>query len=884
MSLWSRITNVFRSDRLNHEIDEELESHIQEAIENGRDPAEVRRAFGSTLRHRQESRDVRLLTWLDSLRADAVLGLRQLKKNKITSAAAIVSLALAIGACTSAFRLIDALLLRPLPVVEPERLYILSRHGAGFDGKPGTFDDFQYPLFRQLRGAVKDQVELLAISYEERIDLTYGSDQEMEKAHLQYVSGSMFGSFGLRPVLGRLLTESDDLTAGAHPLAVLSHDYWTRRFGQDPKVIGRTFRLRNDLYQIVGVADAPFSGTEPGTMTDIFVPAIMHPDVGNSNSSWLRTWARRKLGVAEEPVRQKLQATYRAFEEERGKGAGLKGMDQERFGNIIAQAVMLQPAAAGVSQMQESNRPSLTLLGVVVALVLLIACANVANLMIAQGAARAREMALRISIGAGRWRLVQLVLMESVWIAMLALALGSLFAWWAAPFVVSRINPPDNPARLFLPADWRVVVFASVLTLGVTFLFGLLPAVRASAIKPVSTLKGGEDPHSRRRLVHGLIALQVAFCFLVLFIASLFVATFERLSHRPTGFSAERLLALDAVAERPQPPLFWDQIAVHLRAVPGMEKVAMASWPLLVGYGFRSYISISGVPQNVVFTYFLSVSPGWIDAMKIAFVDGRDFLASDTSPVVAIVNEAFAKAYFDGVNPVGKSFDKGQSRYRIVGLVRDAMYSRMREPLLPTAYVPFQSVDERMAWAPMAPRTRGTFIVRTYNPNPLTLALTLRQEVTRARPEFRVSNIRTQLEINESQTVRERLLAMLALFFAVVALLLAGVGLYGVLHYSVVQRRHEIGIRMAIGAQARDIARHIIADISLMVMVGALVGLALGMSSIRYVETLFYQVKGTDLPMLALPSLAIVAAALLASLPAVIQAVRIDPAEMLRAE
>jgi len=221
MSLWSRIANVFCSDRLNREIDEELESHIQEAIEHGRDPAEVRRAFGSTLRHREESRDVRLLMWLDSLRADAVSGLRQLKKNKITSAAAIVSLALAIGACTSAFRLVDALLLRPLPVVEPEGLYILSRHGAGFDGKPGTFEDYQYPLFRQLRGAVKGQAELLAISYAERMDLTYGADQEMEKALLQYVSGSMFGSFGLRPVLGRLLTESDDLTAGAHPLAAI---------------------------------------------------------------------------------------------------------------------------------------------------------------------------------------------------------------------------------------------------------------------------------------------------------------------------------------------------------------------------------------------------------------------------------------------------------------------------------------------------------------------------------------------------------------------------------------------------------------------------------------------------------------------------------------
>ncbi len=850
MSLRLRGVNVTRSDHVKHDIE-------------------------------KDSRRIRFLAWLDSLHTDAVFGLRQLNKNKITSGAAILSLALAIGACTSAFRLIDALLLRPLPVVEPERLCIFSRHGVGFDGKPGTFDDYQYPLFRQLRAAVKNQVELLAISYAERIDLTYSSEQEIEKAYLQYVSGSMFSSFGIRPILGRLFTENDDLTPGAHPFAVLSHEYWTHRFGEDPNVIGRTFRLGRILYQIVGVADARFTGTEPGTITDVFLPAIMHPDVGNSNSSWLRTWVRLIPGVPTEPVRQKLQTTYRAFQEERGKEARLTGMDEERFRNVIAQVLALEPASTGVSQMQENTRPSLTVLGVIVALVLLIACANVANLMIAQGAARAREMALRISLGAGRGRLVQLVLMESAWVATLASALGGLFAWCAAPFVVSRLNPPDDPARLFLPVDWRVCVFGFVLTIAVTFLFGLLPAVRASSIKPVSALKGGEDPHSRRRLMDGLIALQVAFCFLVLFVASLFVATFERLSHRPIGFSPERILTLDTVAERPQPPPNWEQMADHLRTIPGVEKVAVAGWPLLVGYGFRSYISIGGAPPNAVFTYFLSVSPGWIEAMKIAFVEGRDFRANDTSPGVAIVNEAFAKAYFYGEDPVGKSFEKGHSQYRIVGLVRDARYSRIREPVLPTAYVPFGSIDERGAWVPQG---KGTFIVRTYSSNPLTLAQTLRHELARTRPEFRVSNIRSQLEINKSQIVRERLLAMLALFFAVVALLLAGVGLYGVLHYSVVQRRHEIGIRMAIGAQGGDIARRVVGDISSMVLAGAFAGVALGMTSVRYVETLFYQVKPTDLPMLAFPSLAILATALLSSLPAVLQAMRIDPVEMLRAE
>ena len=234
-----------------------------------------------------------------------------------------------------------------------------------------------------------------------------------------------------------------------------------------------------------------------------------------------------------------------------------------------------------------------------VALVLLIACANVANLMTAQAASRAREMALRVSIGAGRGRLVQLVLVESAWLAFLAAAIGGVFAWWSAPFVVSMINPPDNPARLFLPADWRVLGFGLALTVGVTLLFGLAPALRASAVKPVSALKGGEDPHSRRRLMHALIAVQAAFCFLVLFVAGLFVATFERLSNQPTGFSAERLLTLETVTVSPQPPAFWDQVAEHLRAVPGVETVALASGRCWAGgAGTISFRSTARLPTG----------------------------------------------------------------------------------------------------------------------------------------------------------------------------------------------------------------------------------------------------------------------------------------------
>jgi putative ABC transport system permease protein len=863
MSLWSRIGNPFR-----------------------RDPAEARRAFGSALRRREESRDIRLVPWLDSLRADAVFGWRQLMKRKAASAAAILSLALAIGSCTSAFRLIDALLLRPLPVANPERLYAVAFESRGVDGKTQKYDSCSYPMFRQMRTAAQGQAGLIAISYAERSDLTYGSDQEMEKAYRQFVSGWMFGAFGLRPALGRLLTENDDDKPGASPYAVLSYDYWTRRFGQNRNVIGRTFQMGDTHFEIAGVAPESFTGTETGIVTDIFLPmAMKNPrTLASPNNFWLRTMVQLKPGVAAEPLHQMLIATYRAVEQERAKNFSAIERRREQ---ARQEKLLLEPAGSGRSNLQRYYRSALAALGILVALVLLIACANVANLMTAQAAARAREMALRISIGATRWRLTQLVLMESIWLAFAAAAIGGLFAWWAAPFIIGMIDSPDNPARLVLPADWRVLGFGLALALGVTFVLGLGPALRASAVRPASVLKGGEDPHARRRLMHALIAVQIAFCFVVHFAAGLFSTTFDRLSHQPTGFSAERVLNLEAVAQRPQPPVYWEQALDRLRAVPGIEAAALTVWPLMSGESAIGYISINGAPPSEVYSDFLNVSPGWMDTMRIPILDGRDFRAGDAYPTVAIVNQAFAKQYFDGENPLGKWFEKVgpgdvRSRFQVVGFVRDAR-SRddVRLPIGPMAYVPFQAIDAKGAFLPNG---RGTFVVRTASANPLALASILRREVPKARAEIRVNNIRTQTEIDQAHTVRERLLAMLGVFFAGIALLLAGVGLYGVLDYSVLLRRKEIGIRMAIGAQAGGIARLVAVDVLSMVAAGALAGVALGLASARYIESLFFQVKATDPAMLAIPTVTIVAAALLAALPAVIHAVRIDPVSMLRSE
>jgi len=877
------MVNVIRGKRLDREINEELESHLAEAIEQGRDPVEVREAFGAMLRTREECRDQRLVAWLDSLRADAVFGWRQLRKRKASSAAAILSLGLAIGACTAAFRIIDALLLRPLPVAKADRLYVVSRQGIDPGGNSRISQSNEYPLFRQMRTAVKDQAELIAVSYAERMDITFGSDEEMEKVPLQYVSGWMFQSFGLRPALGRLLTEDDDRTPGALPVAVLSHEYWTRRFARDPNVVGRTFRMGNLLYEIAGVVDGPFTGTEPGIGTAVFVPAMMHPGVTRADWSWFRTLAILQPDAGSELVRAKLHALLRAFQQERAKG--WTSQTKQFLDRFLNQTVLLEPASSGASGLQRDYRQSLLVLASMVALVLLIACANVANMMTAQASARAREMALRVSIGAGRRRLVQMVLVESAWIGGSAALAGTVFAWWAAPFVVGKISAPNNPTYLLMPMDWRLVGFGLALAILSTFFFGLPPALRASSVAPASALKGGVDPHSRRRLMHALIAVQVAFCFVVHFAAGLFVSTFDRLANQPTGFSAERILVLDTSARRAQAPAVWSQAAEHLRSLPGVEAVSLAHWSLLTGTGWNGFIWVDRTPTEVL-SYFLGVSPGWIQTMRMTLIDGRDLRPDEAYPSAAIVNEAFARQCFGGANPIGRWFEKEtgngvtRDRFQVVGLVRDARYRNMREPITPTAYVPFHAVSKGV----LQPRSAGAFIVRTSGDKPMAMAATLRREVAQAHPELRVSNIRTQVELNQQHTVRERLLAMLSLFFAAVALLLAGLGLYGVLDYSVLQRRREIGIRLAIGAQASDIVRRVSAGIFLTVIAGSIAGIVLGMASIRYIKSLLYQVEPAALSAVVPPALIILAAVLVAALPAVMRALRIDPVTMLRAD
>ncbi len=883
MSWIGRFANIFHTKRVEKDIEEELASHIEEAIEQGRTIEEARKAFGNQLLQRERSRDIKLVPWIDSLISDVVFGWRQLRKRPSVTAAAVLSLALAIGASTAAFRLVNAILLRTLPVAQPERLYYLAATYIDPDGHPDYRDDFDYPTFRRYREAVADRADLMVVGFTAREDAILGSDTETEKIYRQYISGNVFSVFGLRPALGRPLAPHDDLTPGAAPVAVISYEYWTHRFARDPNVLGKTFRMGNNRFQIVGVAPRGFVGTEPGEITDVFIPAMMNTEAINSPGwSWFRIWTHPKAGFSAEQVRQPLQALFTREHRERFQPDTPKAV----MDAYLREKLFLLPAAAGASDVQGQYGRPLLILAVLVALVLLIACTNVGNLLTAQAASRAHEMALRVSIGAGKWRLIQLVLVESALLATIASVLGTFFASWSTPWVVSMLHVPDDPVRLVLDSGWWGLLFTIALASFVALLFGLGPALRASAVKPMAALKGIEGRLSYRRLLNGVLAAQMAFCVLVLFLAGLFVSTFQHLAHRHLGFSADHVLVMDCAASKKEPVEVWMQVADRLRSTPGVQSVALAGWPLLSRNRWTTDVRVHGHPVKAHSAYVLDVSPDFFATMRISMIDGRDFRLGDLPPGfidtakpllgVGIVNEAFARAYFGGRNPVGRSVGVPRakdpsSQMEIIGYVHDAVYYDMRETIHPTIYVPMENRDF------------NTFLIRTAS-DPLVLESTLRRMLAKVRSDFRVHTVQSQSAFSRWQMLRERLLAALSLFFAIIALALAAVGLFGLLNYSVTKQRREIGIRLALGARPAHVVHRVTSGLLGMVSLGLFVGLVVGIACGRVVQSLLFEVKATDPETIIGPLIILLGVALFAALPPVLRAVHIDPAQTLRNE
>jgi putative ABC transport system permease protein len=889
-----RLVGTIRRSRTDCDLAEELELHMQLAREEeerrGHSRVDARRAarlhWGGAWQALEALRDQRGVPWIGDLWSDIVFGWRQLNKHRTSSAAAILSLGLAIGATTAAFRLIDAALLRMLPVSNPDRLFYLSFTATDSQNRAEERDDFDYPTYQRYARATGRRAELMVVGATAPLDIVVGTGDEPERVFRQYVSGNVFPVFGLQPAAGRLLVIGDDDKPGAHAVAVLSYDYWNRRFGREPNAIGQTLRIGRQTYQIVGVAPKGFTGTEPGRLTDLFIPATMNVQALNSPGwSWFRLWVRPNGGVTTSEIQQTLQTVF--AEEHRQQ---LKSFPPEttrqRIDAYLNERISLLPARSGASGMQKDFRRPLLILAALVALVLLVACTNVANLLIAQALARGREMALRVSIGADRWRLIRLVLVESAVLAVAATIVGLLFASWAVPLVVSMLSPTEDPVRLVLDADWRALAFALALATSVTCLFGLAPALRASSFTPSSALKGESDPRGHRRLMKTLVGAQMAFCVFVLFVAALFGATFARLWRQPLGFAHDRLLLVDAEwRSKDQSSATWIQMVDRMRESPGVESAAFSGWTFLSENRWTGMIFVPGRPLETRPTYFLEIAPGFFETMRIAVRQGRDFGPGDVAPTVkehdqvvpgvVIVNAAFARVYFDGQNPVGRSAmirprTLVQVPIEIVGLVADTVYANVREPMRPIVYVPAGA------------RNNGTFSIRTSG-DPVVLASTMRRLVSSVQAESRV-RIMPMTSLVTRQMIRERLLATLTMFFAVVALLLACIGLYGVLSYGVVQQRREIGVRMALGARATQVATRVTRDMALIVGCGALIGLAGGFGFGRAIERLLFEVKAVDPFPLLMPLVALGVAALLAAVPPVLRAVRIDPAQILRSE
>jgi predicted permease len=846
---------------------------------------------------------MKMLPSIHALAQDVRYGLSLLRTKAAVTLAAIGSLALAIASTTVAFSLLDAIVLRPLPVSHPEELTLLSYLSPDDMAQAHETGSFSYPYFERAREAAKPMASVFAMSAQFPREITVdqrGSEPaEPELAYAQHVSGDAFNLLGLRPALGRLLLPSDDVRPGDHAVAVISHDYWRRRFQSDPNVLQRHLTIGKREFQIIGVMEPRFTGIQAGVMTDLWIPVMM----GDRNAftsaywGWLRLFARVRPEASRDQVQQTLQLAFTSFRRDMVTQAVARSPHPpppDMRERMINAPLFVRSGANGPSPLRSKLERPLWILAAVVALVLLIACSNVANLLIARAAARRREMALRISVGAGRARLVQQVLIESGLLALAAAIVGIALAYWIAPLIVLMLAASREPVRLTLALDWRLAAFLITLCATTTLLFGIAPALHASAVTPQDALKSG-DAHqsSRRRLARLLVAAQVGFCFVVLFIAGLFLVTFRNLTTEDLGFRPGNLALIgmnlrDPQANPDQLRETWQQVQERLRQMPGVENVSYSGWSLFGDTGWNGTVRIEGQPFVPIPTNFLPISPGFVSTMGMRLMAGRELEPADlrvpvsaTVPSPAVVSQTFVARYLPGqqaASVIGQRFQTIVNQKpvlrEIVGVVADVHFDSIRDPAVPVAFFPP---------GPEPPSTSATVEVRTLI-EPAALMETVRREVRQVNPAIRVAEPRLQSTQVADSLISERLLAWLSGFFAIVAMLLAAIGLYGVLTYTVLQRTKEIGIRVALGARSVHVVTAIMRQFRVPVAAGVVAGslLAAGIGIVLSRE--MFGVSPFDPASHGSALLLFAAVSGVAAAPAIRRALRVDPATTLLSE
>ena len=851
---------------------------------------------------------------------DLRYGLHMLWKHPGFTAVAVLTLALGIGANTALFSVVDAVLLKKLPVKDPDRLVLLRQTYDPEKFSPGGYNgsnprdratglvngtSFPFQSFDRLRKERAALTDVIAFS---RIDLNLNSSGQAESVGAQVVSGNYYYTLGVPPVEGRLINDADDNT-NSNPVAVISHRYWLTRFGGEKQVIGKSVNLNNRPFTIIGVTPAGFEGVgELGARVDVTIPLAWEPQTsgpqtmmrGGAGIWWLRLMGRLQPGATREQAQASLANAFQQSVAEHRQALQARATTPLRpLGPQDYPRLSVDPGSQGEMIVRRSYQKPLRLLLGVVALVLLIACANVANLLLARATSRRKEIAIRLAMGAGRWRLIRQLLTESVLLSLIGGAAGVFLANWimtglfAVPSWGGRAMETVNPQL-----DWRVLGFTLAVCTFTGLLFGLAPAIRSSRVDLTPTLKEAGRTSAavgRSWLSKALVVVQVSVSVLLLIGAGLLIRSVRNLQHVDVGFNTQNLLlfsvepGLQGYREARLVELY-QKLFSRLEAVPGVESVTASRVPLLSFAASTSSVFFpgaalgsDGTPTSAGDTKLLTVRENFLDTMQIPLLVGRSLGAQDDAraPKVAVVNQMFAQKYFPNDNVIGKRFSLDPTKpgeIEIVGLAKDAKYTSQRDQIEPTAYTPWQQSLRSMRGSTIELRTQG---------DPANYVTAVREAVREVDSNLPVNDVQTQVDQANETLAMERLFAKLLSLFGVLAQLLAAVGLYGLMAYSVSQRTHEIGVRMALGATRGTVMKMVLQQGMLLTVIGVVVGLGGAYALTGYLEsltTMLFGVEPRDPMTFVVIAVVLGLIALVACLVPARRATKVDPVVALRYE
>jgi putative ABC transport system permease protein len=895
-----RLRSLFRRDTVESEADAELRFHFEQQVEkhikSGRTREEAtRRArleFGGHEQLKEEIRDARGVNLIETLFQDIRYGLRILGRTPVISGVAILSLALGIGANTAIFSLIDTVMLRMLPIQRPEELtQVRMRDPRSPNDEPEP--TFTNPLWEALRDRQDFYSGIFAWSLTQ-FDLSQGG--AVHDVNGMFASGDYFSTLDVRPAAGRLIATDDD-KRGCPGVAVLSYGFWQEHFGGAPSAVGSTLSLDNQIFNVIGVSAPGFFGLEVGNKFDVAIPVCAAEIFDGPKSRldrrswwWLNVAGRSKPGVSRDELKARLGVVSpQIFADALPKEWEAK--DQQDF---LKRSFVPTPAATGTSYLRRRFTQPLHILMGVVGLVLLIACANIASLMLARASARHKEIAVRKALGASRARLIRQLLTECVLLSTAGAILGILFARWGSALLVRYISTGDNKVFLDLSFDWRTLSFTAGVAVFTGILFGVLPAFRSTRVSLTLAMKGSQaiDAESGAKFRAGkwIVASQVALSLVLLVASGLFLRSLVKLVTMDVGFDRNNVLIVhanlhNAKVPAEQQPAMFDEIESRLRTLPGVVSASRSVMTPVSNYVWNSDLEVDSpnAPKgDAALAFFNFVSPGYFGTVRTPLLAGRNINDGDTktSPLIAVVNETLARRFFPNGEALGKYFrihadpGKPEPPIQIVGLVKDAKYESLREEAHATAYFPIAQVTE--------PVEEQVFELRTAT-RPSALIPSVQEAVAGVSNAVPL-DFGTLAEQVDDSLVQERLLATLSTFFGALALLLAMIGLYGALSYLVAQRQREFGIRMALGAPRNSILRLVMRDVVIVLAGGLTVGAAISLAAVGLLQKMLFGLAARDTVTLLTSIGVLSAVAFFAGYLPVRRATRIDPMVALRYE